>query len=85
MVNLLIIYRSYPHLKSVHENIRKYVGIPNCLAMASTPYKNCFQYAGVRLAEFINENTLSFATILSIVSLKLLLTVPAMSVPGLIM
>ena len=53
--------------------------------MASTPYKNCFQYAGVRLAEFINENTLSFATILSIVSLKLLLTVPAMSVPGLIM
>ena len=57
----------------VFPNVRKYVGI-----------KNCFQIAGVSLTELINENALSFATNLSIVPLRLLLTVPAVSVPGLI-
>ena len=61
------------------------MGIPNCLTMDSTSYKNCFQYAGVPLTELINENALSLATKLSIVALKLLLTVPAVSVSGLIL
>ena len=42
--------------------------------------QNCCQYSGVPLAELINEKVLSLATKLSIVPLKLLLTVPAMSV-----
>ena len=51
--------------------VRKYVGIPNCLTMASTLYKNYFQHAGVPLTEFINENVLSLATNFSTVPLKL--------------
>ena len=47
------------HLRSAHNNARKYVGLPHCLTMASITYKNCFQYAGVPLTELINENALS--------------------------
>ena len=54
-----------------------YVGIPNCLTIANTSNKNCFQNAGVHLIELINENALSVATKLSIVPLELFLTVPA--------
>ena len=53
--------------------------------MASTSYKNCFQYAGVPLTELINGNALSLATKLSILHLKLFLTTPALSVLGLIL
>ena len=41
--------------------------------------------AGVPLTELINENTLSLGTNISTVPIKLLLTVPAVSVPGLIL
>ena len=58
------------------------MGIPNCLAIASTSYKNCFQYAGVPLTELLNENALSLATKLSVVTLKLFLIVPAVMLPG---
>ena len=40
-----------------HDNVKKYMGIPNCLTIASTSNKNCFQYAGVSLTELINENS----------------------------
>ena len=43
------------------------------------------QYAGVPLTELIKENALPLATILSIVPLKLLLTVPVVSLFGLIL
>ena len=58
------------------------MGIPNCLAIASTSYKKCFQYAGVPLTELLNENALSLATKLSVVTLKLFLIVPAVMLPG---
>ena len=58
------------------------MGIPNCLAIASTSYKNCFQYAGVSLTELLNENALSLATKLSVVALKLFLIVRAVMLPG---
>ena len=58
------------------------MGIPNCLAIASTSYKNCFQYAGVPLTELLNENALSLATKLSVVALKLFLIVRAVMLPG---
>ena len=70
MFNLLIIFGSSSHLRSAHENVRKYVGIPNYLTIASTSYKNCFQYADVPLTELINENALSLATNLSYVDLE---------------
>ena len=77
--SLLIIYGSSSHLRSAYGNIRKYVGIPNCLTIASTQNKNYFQYARVPLTELMNENALSLATNLSIVPLKLILTVLAVS------
>ena len=76
---------SSSHFRGAHDNVRMYLGIPNCLTIANTSYKNCFQYAGVPLIEPINENAMSLATNLSIAPLKLLLTVPAVSVPGLIL
>ena len=82
---MLIIYESSCHLRSAHDNIRKYMGVHNCLTIASTSYKNCCQYGGVPLTELINKNALSLATNLSTVPLKLLLTVPAVSLPGLIL
>ena len=39
LFNLLIIYGSSSHLRSAHVNVRKYVGIPNCLTIASTPQR----------------------------------------------
>ena len=72
--NLLIIYGSYSHR-------RLSVVIPNCLTRPSTSYKICFQYTSVPLTELKNENALSPATNLEIVPL----TVPAFSVPGLIL
>ena len=66
-----------------HENAREYVDIPNCLTIASTSNKNCFQYVGVPLNGLINENTLSLARNLSTVPFKLYLTILVVSVPGL--
>ena len=77
-----MIYGSSSHLRSAHDNVTKYVDIPNCLTIARTSYKNCFQYAGVPLTELIHENALSLATSLSLVPLKLLLTVSAVSMTG---
>ena len=68
MVYLLIIYGGSSHLRSAHENVRKYVGIPNVLTIASASYENCFQY--VPLTELINENALSLTKKLSIVPLN---------------
>ena len=67
------------------ENVRKYVGIYNCLNIGSTSYKSCFQYAGVPSTELIGENVSSLATNLSFVPFKLFLTVTAVGVPGLIL
>ena len=61
-----------------------YVGISNYLTLASTLYKNCFQYAGNPLTDLMNENALSFATNLFVVPLTLFLTVPAVSLSDLI-
>ena len=66
-------------------NVRKYVGIPNCWSIASTSYKNFFQYAGVPLTELINKNALSLARNLSVTLWKLFLTIPTTSAPGLIL
>ena len=73
-----------------HSSILQYIKsnhhhIPNCLTIASTSYQNYFQYASVPLTELINENALSLTTNLSIFLLKQLLTVPAVSVPSLIL
>ena len=46
-------------IKPANDNVEKYFPIPNCLNMASTSYKNCFQYTGVPLTEPINGNELS--------------------------
>ena len=81
---MLIIYGSSSHYNPAHDNARKYVGIPNCLTIASASYKNCFQFVGVALTEIINENALSLETNISIVPLKLFLTIPAVSIPGLV-
>ena len=67
------------------DNVRKYVGIFNYLTIASTSYKTCFKYAGVPLTELINEKSLSLATNLPAVPLKLFLIVTAVILPGLIL
>ena len=59
------------------------MGIPNCLTIARTSYKNCYQYVGVPWTGLANENTLLLAINFSIVPIKLFLTVPVVSVPGL--
>ena len=69
-------------LATEHLLFSQYVGIPNCLTIASTSYKNCFQYTGVPLTELIKENALSLATKFSIIALKLFLTIPAIGGPG---
>ena len=75
--NLLIIHESSYYLKSAHDNVRKYVGSPNYLSIASISYRNCPQYAGVTLTQLINENPLSLASNLSNVPLELFLIVLA--------
>ena len=82
---MLIICESSSDLRLTLDNVRIYMGISNWLIIASTLYQNCLQYAGVSLTMLLNENVLSFATNLSIVPLKLFLTFPAVSVPGLIL
>ena len=71
--------------RSALENVRKYVVIHKFLTIASKLCKNYFQYVSVPLTELINENEISLATNLSMIPLKLLLTVPAVSVLGLIL
>ena len=80
-----MIYWSSSHHRSAHDSVAKHVGIPDCLTIAGTSYKNCFQYIDVPLTELISENALSLATKLLIVSSKLLLIVSAVVVPGLIL
>ena len=82
---MLTIYESSIYPRSARVNVEKYVGIPNCLNITSTSYKNYFQYAGVPLTELINENELSLATNILILHLKLFLIAPAESVLGLIL
>ena len=67
LFNLLIIYRSSSHPRLAHDNVREYVGIPNCLTITRTLYENRFQYADVSLTELKNENALFLATKLFIV------------------
>ena len=64
--------------------LKKHVGIRNYLTTVSTSYKICFQCAGVRFIELIDKNVLSLPANLSIVPLKLFLTVLALSVHVLI-
>ena len=54
LFNLLIVYGSISHLRSAQDNVRKYVGVPNYLTIASTSNKDYFQYSGVPLTELIN-------------------------------
>ena len=81
---MFIIYGRPFHLRSTHDNVRKYVGIPNFLTIANTTYKRYFQCADVPLTELVNENAVSLTTSLSVVLLKQIFTVPAVNVPGLI-
>ena len=76
---LYILYKHYLEQMTKSENM--WVS----LTMVSTSYKNSLQYAVVPLSELVKENALSLATILSIVPLKLLLTVPVVSLFGLIL
>ena len=62
--------------------IQEIFGIPNFLTIASTSYKNFFQYVGVPLTQRINKNALSLATKHLIAPSKLFLTIPAVSVPS---
>ena len=55
------------YFRSAQDNVRKYVGLPNCVTIASTLHKNCLQYVGVSLIELVNENAFSLATKLLIV------------------
>ena len=82
---MLIIYGSCSHLRSAHNSVRKYVGIPSFLTIASAAYKNCFLYAGAPLTELTNESALYLANNLSIFPLKLLLAIFAVSVLDLIL
>ena len=47
---------------SAHDNVRRFVGIPNCLIIARISLKNCFQHAGLSFTDLINEKALSLAT-----------------------
>ena len=85
LLSLLIMYGSSSHLRSARENARKYGGISHCLIISSTLKENCLQYAGVPFIDIINENTLSLATHISIVPLKIFLIFPVACVPGLIL
>ena len=66
-----------------HDNVKKYMGIPNCLTITSISNKNCFQYAGVSLTELINENSFWPARNFSTVSFRMYLKVAAAIEPGL--
>ena len=59
--------------------------VRNCLIIASRLYKNCVRYAGVPMTELVNENSFYLAAYLSIPPLKLILTVLAVNVLGLIL
>ena len=53
------------------------MSIPDCLIIASALYENYFQYSSAPLTELINKNTFTFKINF--------LTLPAASVPGLIL
>lgn len=65
--------------------------IPNCITIANTYHKNCYQYPGLSLIDLINKSVLKHCIVLSlktnlpIVPLRLFLTVPAFNVPGVIL
>ena len=61
----------FSYFRLVDDNLRIYVGITNCLTVASTSYKNCFQYARAPLTQLIKENALLLAANFSIVPSKL--------------
>ena len=82
---MLITFGSSSNLRSQQDNVRKHVGIPNCLNIASISYKNCFHYSGVPLTELFNENALSLVTNLPYVPLKLFLIALVVILPGLIL
>ena len=85
LFNLLIKCGSSSHLRSASDSARKYAGIPNCLTIANTSYKNRLQYSGAPWTQLIKENALSLATNFPIVPLKLFLTVSAMKVLNLVL
>lgn len=58
-----------PTLGSSQYNLRKYMGIPNCLTIARALFRKYFRYVGVLLTEVKNENALSLAINLPYVSL----------------
>ena len=82
---MLIIHGGSFHLSSAYTNVKNYVAVPNCLIIASRLYKSCVRYAGVLMTELVNENSFYLAAHLSVPPLKLILTVPAASVLGLIL
>lgn len=61
------------------------MGILQGLTIPSIPYKNRFQYSVVPLTWVINKKAISLAANLSIASLKLYLSNPAVSVPCLVL
>ena len=69
LFNLFTIYESSFHLGSAQINVRKYVGISNCLNIARASYKVCFQYCNLTLTDPIKENALLMASNMSVVTL----------------
>ena len=57
-MEVIPILDQYMYLDNCHDNVSKYVGIPNSFTIASTSYKNCFQYdvSDILLTELTNEN-----------------------------
>ena len=82
---MLIIYGNSFHLRSAQDNVRKYVCVASCLAIVLTSYKHSLQYAIVSLVELINENAVLIEAKVSVVPLKSFLTVPAVTVAGLVL
>ena len=71
------------HLRSAQDNVRKNVGIPNCLTIAKTSDLNLFREAGVPLIVFVKLNAWSLAKTSLSVSLNLtLLKLHAFNTPS---
>ena len=52
LFNFLIACGSFPHLRSAHKNVKKFVVISNCLTIGNTSCEKCFQHASVPSTEF---------------------------------
>ena len=84
MFNLLIIYGSYSHLSSAHDSVRKYLGIPNCLIILHHMKTVSSMLTCLWLNSEMKIHCPLQQTFLNCF-FKITLTVPAVSVLGLIL